>query len=773
MLFLRNLFVAYFSIICCLRVDQQCTADSAVEISWDFGNGLDLQGWADATAAEMQSRVTIHGGEMKGVILGLSPNVASPLMAVAVKNRHYLVFRMAYSGKSSMGELLISHGHLTEESQDYVNYRKFTWSDFKTPVAVVGSPSSSSGSGIAATTDSSSNTYYLSASTAGVYIIYDLGDYRWVTSFEITPLQGGNSPKKCLLQRSLSFSDRGPYETASTFTLNSTMAVNYTVAGERVIIGLSAHARYWRLLVIDNYGGIGVGISHIAFTGYANSVDVVPFILNNTGDYITYYLPLTVRDISSPPVIRVRLNLYRTLLPLPAFLSELGSFHIDFVRITRAPEIFRVTGCLDLYFSNSSLLEPSYYLDSVVDIINGNLPISYYTMGNAIPVNKSYASTYSCPRVGGQGIIIQGSNFGESANVLIGANHCPVISRDKIQIGDSFFDTILCTLPAMSSVPLTSPIKVRVQNGILSGLFDEYPGLLYEIMPQPPTAPNVTNIGAHRVDLVWQPSNSVLQNLVITGYKIAWTTTIAHSTSADASIPHGGSFTVGNVSTTSVRGLNRETEYIFRVAAMSEGVVPVNAASLPTDQYGRREFGPHALISLFSKFSQSATTLREDFQFLFFRANQTQNHMKKIDPDHYSASASVGPTGQYGGEGQYGLTFVGSASVQNCNASSTCCDGYNIFNGSSSCISTSLVCAVLPDRQFYKSLIIDDHRLRQLSSINYDPDKGLPSTYLFTYDLFSSLTGLNPPSSICGPAVRLTSSAAREVGATWYARKGS
>ena len=775
MVLLRNVCIILISIICCLCINQQCTADSAVDISWDFGDGSDLQGWADATAAEMQSRVTLHGGEMQGVILGLSPNVASPLMAVFVKNRHYLVLRMAYSGKSSMGELLISRGHLTEDSQDYINYRKFTWSDYKPPVALVGSPSSSSGSGIAATIDSSSNTYYLSASAAGVYIIYDLGDYRWVTGFEITPLQGGNSPRKCLLQRSLTFSDRGPYETASTFTLNSTVAVNDTVTGVRIIIGLSAHARYWRLLVIDNYGGMGVGIRHIAFTGYANSVDVVPFILNNTGDYITYYLPMTVRDITSPPVIRVRLNFFPALISSPSILTELGSFQIDFVRIARAPEIFRVTGCLDLYFSNSSLLEPSYSLNSVVDIINGNLPNSYYTMGHIIPVNKLYASTYSCPRDGGLDITIQGSNFGESANVLIGANSCLVISREKIRIGGVVFDTIICTLPATNSALLTSHIKVRVQNGVLPNLFDEYPGLQYEMVPYPPTAPNVTNIGARRVDLVWQPSNSVLENLVVTGYKIAWSTpvTTSSSTSTATSTPHGGSFTVGNVTTTSIRGLSRDTEYIFRIAAMSEGVVPLNAAALPTDQYGRREPAPLALISSFSEFSQTIVTLKEDFQFTLFNANLIQNHTKKIDPDHLSSGASVGPTGQYGGEGQYGLTFVGFASIQNCNASSTCCDGYNIFNGSSSCISTSLVCAVLPSRQFYKSLIIDGHRLTQISSINNDPDDGLPSTYLFTYDLFSSLTGLNPPSSICGPAIRLTSSAAREVGATWYDRKGS
>ena len=198
----------------------QSNADSAVDLSWAFGNSSDLQGWADASAAEMQVTVTLTGGEMQGIITGLAPNVASPLMSVTVTLRHYVVIRMAYNGKNTLGELLLSFGPLTASSVDYSSYRKFTWSDYSTPLALSGS-SPSSGS-IADTTDSDTSTYYESISTAGVFIVYDLADYRWVTAFKITPMAGPNSPRRCILQRSLSFSERGPYSTVASFTLNAT-----------------------------------------------------------------------------------------------------------------------------------------------------------------------------------------------------------------------------------------------------------------------------------------------------------------------------------------------------------------------------------------------------------------------------------------------------------------------------------------------------------------------------------------------------------------------
>ena len=133
------------------------------------------------------------------------------------------------------------------------------------------------------------------------------------------------------------------------------------------------------------------------------------------------------------------------------------------------------------------------------------------------------------------------------------------------------------------------------------------------------------------------------------------------------------------MTTTSVRGLQPATEYVFSIAALSEGREYANEA---TDLYGRRDPSPSALLGTFSIYTNITATLAFDFDFSFFSANSTLNHTGATAVD------SLGPTGQFGSEGHYGLVLVGSANVQNCNVSSTCCDGYNATIGVSSCGNT-------------------------------------------------------------------------------------
>ena len=80
-------------------------------------------------------------------------------------------------------------------------------------------------------------------------------------------------------------------------------------------------------------------------------------------------------------------------------------------------------------------------------------------------------------------------------------------------------------------------------------------------------------------------------------------------------------------------------------------------------------------------------------------------------PHHHIGATpfkSLGPTGQVGSEGNYGLVMVGSANIQNCNVSSTCCDGYNATIGLSSCGNYPSVCAVLPSRMLAYDLVLGE-----------------------------------------------------------------
>lgn len=244
----------------------------------------------------------------------------------------------------------------------------------------------------------------------------------------------------------------------------------------------------------------------------------------------------------------------------------------------------------------------------------------------------------------------------------------------------------------------------------------------------------------------------------MTGYKIMW-----FQPKFRAFVSN---LTVGNVTTTSVRGLEPATEYVFAVAAMSEGAFNEASAALPTDLYGRRKPTDDALIGDFSAYTNVTGTARADFSFSFFNGNQSLNGTKFPT---FNMPGSLGPTGQYGSESNYGLILVGNANIENCNVSSTCCDGYNATIGYASC---GTVCAVLPARMLEYQYVVDGITRRQVPSNLPYPDGGLPEIVIFNNINELILNkGAALPAAACGPSLRLTPSEARSSGAVWYARK--
>lgn len=175
--------------------------------------------------------------------------------------------------------------------------------------------------------------------------------------------------------------------------------------------------------------------------------------------------------------------------------------------------------------------------------------------------------------------------------------------------------------------------------------------------------------------------------------------------------------------------------------------------------------GSESFLGAFSTYTNITGTLHHDFDFSFFNSNRTLNSSGS------SPSSSLGPTGQYGSEGHYGLVVVGSANIQNCNVSSTCCDGYNATIGISSCASYRSVCVVFPSRMLAYDFAVDGVTRRGVPS-NLPYDNGAPPEInILTVDELIVNKGANLPSLPCGPALRLTPSQARESGSAWYRRK--
>lgn len=715
-----------------------------VDISWDF-EGTDKGGWANATAEEMQMDVTVEGGELRGSVRGLSPRMDSPIMFLQATRRHYVVVRMMYFGGAEKGQLLLRYG-TSVSNREHRDFSKAAWENKVPAVAVAASGNTDQMPHIS---DDSLYTMWSSGTQYGSFVVLDVQSARWITSLKITSSGDENSPKKCLLQKSLT-SGAGPFVTVTSFTLEKSTK-------EQQITGFDGHARYWRLLVLDNYHNSSnssvtstVMIRDIRIDGYEEGVGILPFDLDNSGEYVNYYLPIS--EVMLGALTRMRIQLMHAPKneinghAQPTFRQALA---FDYIRVVRAPEIWRVRGCLDKYFHNKNQQNPYYNVTTESEIINNRLPIRFFTQNR---MDLPYASTFDCSIEGGEELQVDGYNFGPQARVFIGGNECPVTSFSRVDPNDFRLETLKCRIPA----GLPGLQELRVQNGILPGILGISPYFSYRTESPAPAPPQIKNIGATRVDLVWEPPGNEFDHMKTTGYKIIWFRPQFRSRVSN--------LTVGNVTKTSIRGLEPATQYVFAIAALAEGG-STGAAKLPTDLYGRR--GPKSgyMISPFSIYTEITATVPYDFEFSFFSANNSLNH------SGVSMSNVNGPTGDYGSQGHFGLVIVGSAQVENCNASSTCCDGYDPLIGESSCGSAASVCAVLLERRLNADYVVDGVTRREVPfNIPYE-DGGRPEKVVLTLDELIANQGAERPSIACGPSLRLTSSFARESGAMWYRRK--
>jgi hypothetical protein len=737
--------------ISAMDVDFSTNPMLELDVSWDFTDRQGASGWGNSTSEVMNMEVKAEHGELRCSIIGHQPKLDSPSLFLNITSRHYVIIRAKYEGAAHDANLLLRSGGGPSPNQQLLLTRSY-WEQRLPVIPFSSSIATSPLHDSSKLVDGLPQTYYLSSNPKGVNIVFDLGSYRMITGLRVLPIGDENSPRRCLLQYSIT-NGIGPFQTVRSFTvamnqdtLGSTIRSGYN---EQQFVGFSAYSRYWRLIVLDNYNGASVGIREISLDGYDERVTPVAFKLINNGDYQNYYLP--INTFLGGMLLRMRLEvIYKDNIeanPHKGGTVFREGLHIDYIRIIRAPVIWKVRGCLDKYYDSPNYENPQYNVQANIDMINGNLPLYSFSENN---LTLQYATTYDCPLSGGIPITIEGINFGAYPNIFIGNKSC-IVTSNQIWTVESRVQQVTCILPPGQS----GLQRVRIVNGA-------HPGLLYEISsslsyrtaPPVPIRPTITNICANKVDLIWEPPGDVFEQMTVTGYKIMWFQPKYRVMVSN--------LTVGNITTTSVRGLQPATEYVFRIAAMSEGV---ENANLPTDLYGRRDPTANALIGEFSIATNSTGTLQFDFDFSFFNSNSTLNHSSS------TLGNSFGPTGQYGAEGQYGLVMVGSANVQNCNVSSTCCDTYNATVGPSSCGTSRSVCAVLSARQLAFDFVIDGIT-RSGVNTNLPYSNNAPASIsILTLDELKANKGAALPSSICGPSLRLTPAIARHSGAAWYRRK--
>ena len=227
--------------------------------------------------------------------------------------------------------------------------------------------------------------------------------------------------------------------------------------------------------------------------------------------------------------------------------------------------------------------------------------------------------------------------------------------------------------------------------------------------------------------------------MTYTGFRIRWR--------EESSPSWQSSMVTGNVTTTTVRGLWPDVRYTFGVSGLNEDQGD-DAWWDVRDLYGRREElgdaleGPTSVIS--------GRTLARDVGFDYFDASSTQSYGPK------DGRGTLGPTGVSSGEGHFGLVLVGDANVEGCNASSYCCDGFDRTTGT---------CGGGGDGDEAFTCRATAYRIE--ASVAELPGAGK----IVERHNESYFSAANHFDRACGPALRLTGSAAGLRGAAWYPRE--
>ncbi len=425
-----------------------------------------------------------------------------------------------------------------------------------------------------------------------------------------------------------------------------------------------------------------------------------------------------------------------------------------------------------------------------------------------------YASTYNCLRGGGEVITIEGYNFGAGgvngsgapAHVYVDERPCTHVTHDIIhpqrrltcitppsmEIVDDDGDN---SRTSTSWVYSHGASVVEVRNGKLPGLKGTSTWLAYATPPPRPVHVSLSHFASRSIDVSWRPGGHVGQQMTYTGYKIYWKKKKKEFKSESESWSNVETF--GNITTTTIGNLEPDTTYIFGVAGLNENQSDGHWWN-DLDVYGRRRSSEKSdnevHLGDVSSLSPSSPlmgpiveieghTLAHDIHFHRFDANSTLNHGPEVhddvndhsnDGDDITSSSSLGPTGVDGGEGHYGLYLIGSATIQNCNTSSFCCDVFDEETGD--CIDeSSLTCLATFEMEmgeFHNNIqaettFLHDQNDDEDQDTMQLPGGGKAISSLSTYHDNDRYL-FNAP---CGPALHLTHSSPRLKGAAWYHRQ--
>ena len=561
-----------------------------------------------------------------------------------------------------------------------------------------------------------------------------------------------------------------------------------------------------------------------AFGEGPTTVVTVPFDRSVGGDgrYAIVFAPLSevVRGTSI-----VQLRVHPVSVPADAAAAAAGeagargaaaaagvdpwsTFAIDWVALVKRPSIDKVEGCVQKYF-DARPLPGAFGLerrpeDGVFAFRGGaadgsNLFVARTEATNADGLLATavewqaaepllrYATTYNCPRDGrGWRLRVTGRNFGDYSGAAAGAaapapwDTVTVDGQPCLDVVEVEPQRVLeCTLPAARAGSALDRVLVEVRQPDLRGLRDAQPLLSYAVPPPRPQAPLASNVAAHSVGLSWRAPPLHWDAVTVTGYRVRVLAAaddpqfhaVAGAAPRAVDLDDGRSYdeafavVVGNVTTTTVTGLRAAHVYKFAVEALAED--QRDPAWRVLDLYGRRGALRGALASVASPRTPAVSTLGEDVLFGAFDANAT------LDAGAVDARSSAGPGRETGGQGHFGLALVGDAHVAGCNASSACCDWpAGVDPAAADPALCPRMCSGVQTARGSGRPYVDLASGLGATSNAAPPPGGAARRALYVGPFDAALLAApGAPLPRCGPALRLTGSAARLSGAAWYPRK--
>ncbi|KAE9335289.1 hypothetical protein PR003_g13089 [Phytophthora rubi] len=445
------------------------------------------------------------------------------------------------------------------------------------------------------------------------------------------------------------------------------------------------------------------------------------------------------------------------------------SFSLDWVAFTKAPVVTKVRGCIDKYFDDNDFPGSGRNDDTVAHLncteterwTNG-----FHHSSEAVcsPMKLPRASTYNCVREGGELISISGKHFGTAdAVVTIDGVECldvvHVVPEEELQ----------CRLPPAAPEWLANPTYpsiVRVYNGRLLELYDKVPLLTHAAPVGAPPTPIISNVAAHALDVNWKAPADVWTSMTVTGYRVAWKQCTDDAFSPEQAI------VVGNVTSTTLIELKSSTSYQVKVTPLTENQWRWSSEWKDIDLYGRRPVLPNAVFGNDSPVSSCVKTLVQDFVFPQFSARLLTNLSDLPNAIALRTTPTLGPTGEVGDQGHFGLIVNGDTHVENCNASVSCCDGFDVTApiGSSTAVAGCSYVCIESESRGATYINGSTHRSTPTNAMTAVPFPA-KQVYLFNSSSPSKPLDAAPITATCGTSLRLTASQSFLTGAAWYPRQ--